>query len=65
MGGILSAPKPAPPPPLPPPTPLPDIGDAKTQAAKKKTLAAAASRTGRASTILTDYGTAGGDKFGG
>lgn len=62
MGGLFSTPKA---PPITPPAPMPDTQDAATQAARKKATMAAQTRTGRASTILTDYGTPGSDKFGG
>ena len=72
MVGILSTPKAPPPPPLPPPTPMPDAEANK--ALLKRKAAANATRTGRSSTILTDYGAsmggnapagASGGKFGG
>jgi hypothetical protein len=67
MGGLISKPK-APPPP-PPPTPMPDTNDAAAIAAKRKAQAAAQTRSGRQSTIMTDYGSAmggsGGSKMGG
>lgn len=46
---------------IPPPAVMPTPDDAGVNAAKKKVMAAAATRTGRQSTILTDYG----DKLGG
>jgi hypothetical protein len=63
MGSIFSAPKAPPPPPPPAPMPVPD--DVASDKAKKKQIAAASTRTGRSSTILTDYGTPAGSKFGG
>ena len=68
MGALFGGPKippmPAaavPPPPLPP-APMPDPGDLQI-AAQKKRKAAATSRTGRLSTILSDAG--GGEVLGG
>jgi hypothetical protein len=43
---------------------MPTPDDNAALAAKKKAMAAAQTRTGRSSTILTDYGTSQG-KFGG
>jgi hypothetical protein len=43
---------------------MPTPDDQAVQAAKKKSMAAAQTRTGRSSTIMTDYGTPKG-KFGG
>lgn len=63
MVGILSTPKA--PPPSPPPAVMPTQDDAAVMAAKKKQMQASAQRTGRSSTILTDYGTPKTDKFGG
>jgi hypothetical protein len=62
MGGILSTPKA---PVIPPPAVMPTPDDAAVMAAKKKANVAARTRTGRQSTILTDYGVAGGNKLGG
>lgn len=62
MGGLFSAPKPAP---IPAPAPMPTPDDQASQAAKRKSMAAAQTRTGRSSTILTDYGNSSGGKFGG
>ena len=52
-------------PPIPPPAVMPTPDDANVMVAKKKAMQAAAQRTGRASTILTDYGTPKSEKFGG
>jgi len=62
MGGLFSAPKA---PVIPPPSVMPVPDDAASLRAKKKSLAAASTRTGRSSTILTDYGTPKSDKLGG
>lgn len=62
MSGLFSTPKA---PVIPPPAPMPTPDDAAILAAKKKTVAAARLRTGRSSTILTDYGTPKSDRFGG
>ena len=62
MSGILSTPKP---PVIPPPAPMPVPDDEAAMAAKKRALKAASTRTGRSSTILTDYGTAKSEKLGG
>ena len=59
MGGMFSAPKA---PIVPPPAPMPTPDDNAVMAAKKKAQAAASTRTGRASTILTDSNS--GTKFG-
>lgn len=63
----LVAPKPKAPPAPPPPAPMPAQDDAAIQAAKKKQQQAASIRSGRQSTILTDFGTGLGtsDKMGG
>jgi len=61
MGSLFSSPKT---PVIPPPAPMPTPDDNAALAAKKKAMAAAQTRTGRSSTILTDYGTSQG-KFGG
>ena len=63
MASIFSAPKPPPPP--PPPAPMPTTDDAAVAAAKKKQIQMASAKSGRASTILTDFGAAKTDKFGG
>lgn len=55
MGELFSAPKQQE---IPKPTVLPDKNDAAVEAAKKKARIAAASASGRSSTILTDYGVA-------
>lgn len=44
---------------------MPTQDSAGVSMAKKKALMAAATRTGRASTILTDYGNSGSDRLGG
>lgn len=63
MGGLFSAPKA---PVVPPPAPMPTPDDEASLAAKRKAQKAAASRSGRQSTILTDFGSAtGGNKLGG
>ncbi len=59
MPSLVSSPKPAP---VKPPAPMPTMDDSQVLAAKKKQQQANAMRTGRASTILTDYGTS--DKLG-
>lgn len=66
MGGLI-APKPKAPPPPPPPAPMPVQDDAAVQAAKRKQQQASAVRSGRQSTILTDYGSGlgGSEKMGG
>lgn len=51
MTGIFGSPKPPSAPPSPPVMPAPD--DAAIQAAKQATLQAAAARSGRAATILS------------
>jgi hypothetical protein len=50
---------------IPPPAVMPTPDSAGVNVAKKKALMAAATRTGRSSTILTDYGSASTDKLGG
>lgn len=50
---------------IPPPAVMPVPDDEAAMRAKKKAIAAASTRTGRSSTILTDYGTPKSDKFGG
>jgi hypothetical protein len=62
MSGILSTPKA---PVIPPPAPMPTPDSAEMAKAKKKQQAAAMSRTGRQSTIMTNFGQTGGDKLGG
>lgn len=62
MGNIFSTPKP---PQIPPPAVMPTPDDNAVMQAKKKAVVAARSRTGRSSTILTDYGTPSSDKLGG
>lgn len=62
MTSLFSTPKA---PPIPPPAVMPTPDDAAVMAAKKKAKTAAQTRTGRQSTILTDYGVAGGSKLGG
>ncbi len=64
MGSLFSKPKSAPVPVVPPPPVMPTPDDAAVQAAKKKKQAAALQSSGRASTILTDYGNTN-DKLGG
>lgn len=51
MGGLFSAPKVSEPPKIIPPTPLPD--QSVIDMAKKKSIVAQQSRSGRASTILS------------
>jgi hypothetical protein len=58
MPGLMSTPKPAP---ITPPAVMPTPDDAAVQAAKKAQLAAMAQRTGRQSTMLSDYSS---DKLG-
>lgn len=58
---LFSTPKPQP---IPAPAPMPTPDDQATNVAKRRAQAAAQTRTGRQSTILTDYGQASG-KFGG
>lgn len=41
---------------IPPPAPMPEKTAPEVDAAKKKALKAAASRAGRDSTIMTDFG---------
>ncbi len=62
MGGLFSSPKA---PAIPAPAPMPTPDDQATTAAKRKAQVAAQTRTGRSSTILTDYGNSTGGKFGG
>ena len=62
MGSLFSTPKP---PTIPPPAVMPTPDDEASKMAKKKNLMAAATRTGRSSTILTDYGTPKSEKLGG
>lgn len=64
LGGILGGMKPPKvnvPPPPPPPAPMPEPDDAAIMDAKRRSLAAQQSRSGRASTILTGLGGAGGE----
>lgn len=51
MGGLLGKPKT---PTLPPPTPMPVPDDEQSRAAKRRADAAAQTRGGRSSTILSD-----------
>lgn len=60
MSGLFSTPKA---PVVPPPAPMPTPDDVAVNAAKKRAAMAASTRTGRASTILTDSNS--GTKFGG
>lgn len=53
MSGLFSTPKT---PVIPPPAVMPSPDSAGVSAAKKKALMAAATQTGKQSTILTDYG---------
>ncbi len=57
MGNPFDQPK-APPPPkpvkIPGPTPMPAVDQTRLNQSKKKVMAAASQRSGRASTILTD-----------
>lgn len=62
MGSILSAPKA---PVIPPPAPMPTPDSEEMAKAKKKQQAAAMSRTGRQSTIMTNFGQQTGEKLGG
>ena len=55
MGGILST-KPPATPPIPPPAPMPDVDDEKVRRAGVKAKQRSAARSGRSSTILTDFG---------
>lgn len=61
-GPLVSSPKA---PVVPEPTPIPDVEDAQVAKARRKVQTAAQSRTGRQSTILTDYGVAKSEKLGG
>lgn len=61
MTGLFKTPKA---PVVPPPAPMPTPDDEASRMAKRKAMAAAQSRSGRQSTILTDFGQAK-DKFGG
>lgn len=57
FGGSPSvAAPPPPPPPPPPPAPMPDPEDPTLLANKRRKVAAASVRSGRASTILSDGG---------
>lgn len=60
LGGV-KPPKVNVPPPPPPPAPMPEPDDAAIMDAKKRSLAAQQSRSGRASTILTGLGGQGSD----
>lgn len=62
MSGLFSTPKA---PPVQPPAPMPVPDTVITSKNKKAATLAAQQRTGRSSTIMTDYGVAGKDKFGG
>lgn len=62
MGDILSTPKA---PVIPPPAPMPTPDSEEMAKAKKKQQAAAMSRTGRQSTIMTNFGQQTGEKLGG
>ena len=62
MASIFSAPPK--PPAITAPAPMPVSDDKAILAAKKKAQMAASTRTGRSSTILTDYGSAQDNKFG-
>lgn len=53
MGGIFSTPKT---PVVPPPAPMPTPDDELAAKAKKKAIVAATTRSGRQSTILTEFG---------
>lgn len=53
MGELVKTPKA---PVLPPPAPMPEKAAPDVEAAKKRAAQAAASRKGRGSTIMTDYG---------
>lgn len=62
MGGIMKTPKA---PVIPPPAPMPTPDDQATTTARRRAQAAAQTRTGRQSTILTDFGQPSGATFGG
>lgn len=64
MGSIMGGAKPAPVTPIPPPpepAPMPVKDDDAAKRARKRTVAKAQGRSGRASTVLTDFS---GDKLG-
>lgn len=63
MGGLFSGP-PAPAP-IPAPAPMPAPNDAAIAAAKRQQEAAILARSGRQSTILSDYGNSGASGTGG
>lgn len=61
MGSLFGSPKP---PAIKPPAPAPTIDDEAIKRAKRKQLLSATQRSGRQSTILTDYGGGASDKLG-